>query len=122
MLQMDDQGLVNYDPRFIATSTHINNIPTDVRGLTFSRSPQQVTSVTLALQHCLLRHPCCYLFEGPQQGFTWSGMVKRPRSIHARRALTFGQRNTRQVFASRVSYTLDNSAAADSDWWLSRCT
>lgn len=48
MLQMDDQGLVNTDPRFIATSTHINNVPTDVRGLTFSRTPQQVTSVT----HC----------------------------------------------------------------------
>ena len=46
MLQMDDQGLVNTDPRFIATSTHINNVPTDVRGLTFSRTPQQVTSVT----------------------------------------------------------------------------
>ncbi len=46
MLQMDDQGLVNTDPRFIATSTHINNVPTDVRGLTFSRTPQQVTSVS----------------------------------------------------------------------------
>ena len=48
MVQMDDQGLVNHDPRFIATSTHINNIPTDVRGLTFSRTPQQVTSATSA--------------------------------------------------------------------------
>ncbi len=38
-----DQGLVNTDPRFIAVpASYINLIPTDVRGLTFNRSPQQV--------------------------------------------------------------------------------
>ena len=37
-----DQGLVNTDPRFIAVpSGFINLIPTDVRGLTLNRSPQQ---------------------------------------------------------------------------------
>lgn len=40
-----DQGLVNTDPRFIAVpDLGINMIPTDVRGLTFNRSPQQVHS------------------------------------------------------------------------------
>ena len=63
MLQTDDQGLVNYDPRFIATSTHINNIPTDVRGLTFSRSPQQVTSITSASQRRPIKHLSLDLFE-----------------------------------------------------------
>ncbi|CAK0780436.1 hypothetical protein CVIRNUC_005053 [Coccomyxa viridis] len=39
--QMDDQGLVNTDPRNIAVpNTWVNLIPTDVRGLTFSRTPQ----------------------------------------------------------------------------------
>ena len=43
LLQMDDQGLVNTDPRTIAVPDYyINMIPTDVRGLTFSRTPQQV--------------------------------------------------------------------------------
>ena len=41
--QFDDQGLVNTDPRFIAVpASYINLIPTDVRGLTFNRSPQMV--------------------------------------------------------------------------------
>jgi len=45
-LQFDDQGLVNSDPRNIAVpDTFINNIPTDIRGLTFSRTPQQLINM-----------------------------------------------------------------------------
>ena len=45
-LQSDDQGLVNTDPRNIAVpDTFINNIPTDIRGLTFSRTPQQLINM-----------------------------------------------------------------------------
>ncbi|DBA90435.1 TPA: hypothetical protein ACH3X1_003706 [Trebouxia sp. C0004] len=44
--QSDDQGLVNSDPRNIAVpDTFINNIPTDIRGLTFSRTPQQLINM-----------------------------------------------------------------------------
>ncbi|KAK9839115.1 hypothetical protein WJX74_009810 [Apatococcus lobatus] len=50
--QFDDQGLLNTDPRFIAiavnqtnTSQYINNIPTDVQGLTFSRTPQMIINI-----------------------------------------------------------------------------
>ena len=43
-LQIDDQGLVNTDPRYIAVpNTWVNLIPTDIRGLTFSRTPQMVS-------------------------------------------------------------------------------
>ena len=43
MLQLDDQGLVNTDPRFIAQPTFfVNNIPTDIQGATLNRTPQQV--------------------------------------------------------------------------------
>ena len=46
MLQSDDQGLLNTDPRTIAVpDTFINNIPTDIRGLTFSRTPQQLINM-----------------------------------------------------------------------------
>ena len=39
----DDQGLLNTDPRFIAVPDgYINLIPTDIRGLTLNRTPQQV--------------------------------------------------------------------------------
>ena len=39
--QIHDQGLVNTDPRFIYVPFHgINLIPTDIRGLTYNRSPQ----------------------------------------------------------------------------------
>lgn len=39
--QLDDQGLTNTDPRFIAVPhSYVNMVPTDVRGLTFSRTPQ----------------------------------------------------------------------------------
>ena len=43
-VQVDDQGLVQYDPRYVAVpDTWVNLIPTDVRGLTFSRTPQMVS-------------------------------------------------------------------------------
>lgn len=39
--QFDDQGLVNTDARTIAVpDSYVNIIPTDVRGITFSRTPQ----------------------------------------------------------------------------------
>ncbi|KAL3146076.1 hypothetical protein ABBQ38_015425 [Trebouxia sp. C0009 RCD-2024] len=39
--QFDDQGIVNTDARTIAVAdSYVNMIPTDVRGLTFSRTPQ----------------------------------------------------------------------------------
>ena len=42
LLQFDDQGIVNTDARSIAVpDSYVNLIPTDVRGLTFSRTPQQ---------------------------------------------------------------------------------
>ena len=45
-MQSDDQGLVNTDPRTIAVpDAFINNIPTDIRGLTFSRTPQQLINM-----------------------------------------------------------------------------
>ena len=41
MLQFDDQGIVNTDARTIAVpDSYVNIIPTDVRGITFSRTPQ----------------------------------------------------------------------------------
>jgi len=41
LLQFDDQGLVNTDARTIAVpDSYVNIIPTDVRGITFSRTPQ----------------------------------------------------------------------------------
>ncbi|EIE26937.1 hypothetical protein COCSUDRAFT_59435 [Coccomyxa subellipsoidea C-169] len=44
--QIDDQGLQNTDPRYIAVpANYINIIPTDIRGLTFSRSPEQVINI-----------------------------------------------------------------------------
>jgi hypothetical protein len=48
--QNTDQGLVNTDPRYIAVPDQgINLIPTDARGLTLNRSPQQVIRIlTLA--------------------------------------------------------------------------
>lgn len=39
--QMDDQGLTNSDPRFIAVPNNfVNMIPTDAQGLTLARTPQ----------------------------------------------------------------------------------
>lgn len=47
-MQEADQGLTNSNKAFIAVPTrNINLVPTDIRGLTFSRTPQQVQ------QHCL---------------------------------------------------------------------
>ena len=44
VVQVDDQGLVNTDPRNIAVpNTWVNLIPTDLRGLTYSRTPQMVS-------------------------------------------------------------------------------
>ncbi|KAL3144311.1 hypothetical protein ABBQ32_14189 [Trebouxia sp. C0010 RCD-2024] len=44
--QSDDQGLVNSDPRTIAVpDSFINLFPTDVRGLSFSRTPQQLINM-----------------------------------------------------------------------------
>ncbi|EIE26936.1 hypothetical protein COCSUDRAFT_59434 [Coccomyxa subellipsoidea C-169] len=43
---VDDQGLVNTDSRTIAVPQYyVNMIPTDVRGLTFSRTPQQIINI-----------------------------------------------------------------------------
>eukprot|EP00775_Hariotina_reticulata_P002749 gene2749-3044_t len=42
----DDQGLTNSNPNFIAVPAgNINLVPTDLRGLTFSRTPQQVLRI-----------------------------------------------------------------------------
>lgn len=42
-MQNVDQGLFNTDPSYIRVPTdQINLVPTDVRGLTFARTPQQV--------------------------------------------------------------------------------
>ncbi|KAK9862594.1 hypothetical protein WJX84_000232 [Apatococcus fuscideae] len=50
--QFDDQGLLNTDPRSIAIAInqpnpgqYINLFPTDVHGITFSRTPQQVINI-----------------------------------------------------------------------------
>lgn len=45
-LQFDDQGIVNSDSRMIAVPhDYANFIPTDIRGLTFARTPQQVLNI-----------------------------------------------------------------------------
>jgi hypothetical protein len=59
-MQVDDQGLVNTDPRYIAVpNAWVNLIPTNVNGLTFSRTPQMVRAyscVIVSLLHPIL---CC---------------------------------------------------------------
>ena len=43
LMQFDDQGIVNSDSRTIAVPhDYANYIPTDIRGLTFARTPAQV--------------------------------------------------------------------------------
>lgn len=55
-MQLDDQGLVQADPRNIAVPDgFVNMIPTDIRGLTFSRTPQMVCSL----------HPCAIPCQRP---------------------------------------------------------
>ncbi len=59
LVQSDDQGLVNTDPRTIAVpESYVNMIPTDVRGLTFSRTPQQVRASAQATDLPLPCHLC----------------------------------------------------------------
>ena len=44
--QLLDQGIVNTDPRFIAVPDgFVNLIPTDIRGLTRNRTPQQIINI-----------------------------------------------------------------------------
>ena len=51
-----DQGLVNTDPRTIAVPDQgVNLIPTDIQGITFNRSPQQVCIEKQFSIHCLYR-------------------------------------------------------------------
>ena len=45
LLQFDDQGLVNTDPRTIALPDgFFNSMPTDIHGITFNRTPKMVCS------------------------------------------------------------------------------
>lgn len=70
--QFDDQGLVNTDPRNIAVpASYINLIPTDIQGITFSRTPAQASFLcnyflpdSTAVQ-CVLRslHCCRYIVQ-----------------------------------------------------------
>ena len=54
----DDQGLLNTDPRFIAVPDgYINLIPTDIRGLTLNRTPQQVSPSFLS--SCVILSDLC---------------------------------------------------------------
>ena len=56
--QLDDQGLVQTDPRNIAVPDgFVNMIPTDIRGLTFSRTPQMVRGRLFALPRTSGREP-----------------------------------------------------------------
>jgi len=58
--QLDDQGLVQADPRNIAVQDQFPNmIPTDIRGLTFSRTPQMVRRSLLHAQPCGRALCCC---------------------------------------------------------------
>lgn len=69
---MDDQGLVNTDPRNIAVpNTWVNLVPTDIRGLTFSRTPQMVScfcvyvlNFGMRLTVQLLLHHYCPISHG----------------------------------------------------------
>ncbi|KAK9840164.1 hypothetical protein WJX74_004488 [Apatococcus lobatus] len=44
--QLDDQGLFNTDPRAIAVpASYVNFVPTDIQGITFGRTPQQLINI-----------------------------------------------------------------------------
>jgi len=59
--QLDDQGLVQADPRNIAVPDQFPNmVPTDIRGLTFSRTPQMVRRCPPHAQPCV---PCSVLLK-----------------------------------------------------------
>ena len=48
--QFDDQGLLNTDPRTIAVpESYVNNIPTDIRGVSFSRTPAMVGALAMEI-------------------------------------------------------------------------
>lgn len=62
-MQSDDQGLVNTDPRTIAVPDgFVNMIPTDVRGLTFSRTPQMVGVVSCPALSAVMCYTCPVLY------------------------------------------------------------
>lgn len=51
-MQFDDQGIVNSDSRTIAVPhDYANYIPTDIRGLTFARTPAQVQLYSYTIRH-----------------------------------------------------------------------
>jgi len=61
--QFDDQGIVNSDSRTIAVPhDYANFIPTDIRGLTFARTPAQVT-VIMTPVYVLLRAAMHWCFK-----------------------------------------------------------
>ena len=67
LLQIDDQGLLNTDPRNIAivsaqanVTQYINNFPTDVQGISFSRTPAQVTDFSESWLHKSLASVRCF--------------------------------------------------------------
>lgn len=59
--QFDDQGIVNTDPRNIAVPDgFINLIPTDIRGLTFSRTPQMVSGCQATCPSACMPTACLF--------------------------------------------------------------
>lgn len=89
LVQIDDQGLVNTDPRYIAVPQYYPNmIPTDVRGLTFSRTPQQVHALAGSPSSPKLKSrlpqqiaPARYSREHPAMSAEWLDVdSRRPAS------------------------------------------
>ncbi len=65
--QLDDQGLFNTDPRAQAVPEgYVNFVPTDIQGITFGRTPQQVPSLSplLPLSPQLPLYSSCPLISG----------------------------------------------------------
>ncbi len=59
-VQFDDQGIVNSDSRTIAVPhDYANYIPTDIRGLTFARTPAQVIPTMMPM--CVTACFCCLM-------------------------------------------------------------